>query len=144
MQRPTPIGTAIRAVCCAGVIALGAACSDQSPRVASQCTGHVALQVGRGVRPTINWQPACGVGIVTVASDSSPADELPVWGASSFGADIMPPVQYGVKPAGAQEAFMSIGGDSLVVGARYIVTVGPPLRGIVTDSLVFTAQADAP
>ncbi len=128
------------------VLALAAvvACSDQGPQVGTACDGHVQLQVGRGTRPTITWQPACGVSNVIVASASDPANAEALWGATSFASSMTPPVVYGTKPAGAQESFLFAGADSLTIGAQYMVLVGPSVRGGVTDTLLFTAQAPTP
>ena len=118
----------------------GAACGDQGPAGLAPCTSAVALSVGAGPQPTLDWRPTCAAASIMV----TPAGEgvaVPVWAvmAPMLG-ELTPPVRVGASPPGAQ-AFGA--GASLTPGAPYTVYVtrggrGDPAAGV--DSLTFTAQ----
>ena len=131
------------------VSAIGiAACADQAPHVSAvaPCTGHVAPQVGTGRTPTITWQPACAVALVTVTDAADSLGEVFLWIAASytFSQTIVPPVVYGQMPDGAGPNILPA--DSLIFGHRYMVRlsrtmlIGTPAM----DSMVFTARASTP
>ena len=118
----------------------GAACGDQGPAGLAPCMTAVALSVGAGPQPTLDWQPTCAAASIMV----TPAGEgsgVPVWAvmAPPLGA-LTPPVRVGASPPGAQ---VFGAGASLTPGAPYTVYVtrggrGDPATGV--DSLTFTAQ----
>jgi len=117
----------------------GAACSDQGPAGLGPCTTAVALSVGAGPQPTLDWRPTCTAASVMV----TPADGgagFPVWAAMAPPDGLRPPVRVGASPPGAQ---VLGAGASLTPGAPYTVYVtrggrGDPAAGV--DSLTFTAQ----
>lgn len=124
------------------------ACADPVPGIhaVAPCTGHVALKVGTGTTPTITWQPACAVALLSVTAAADSLGEAFLWfaGSATFGATIAPPVVYGRTPPGAgPDPFPA---DSLVVGRQYIVRLNTSmfLRAPALDSLVFTVQPPAP
>lgn len=125
-----------------------AACADQAPRVGAvaPCTGHVVIQVGTGTTPTISWQPACAVALVTVTDAADSLGEVFLWVAASltFSESIAPPIVYGQSPAGAGPDLLPA--DSLTLGHQYMVRlnrtmyIGTPAM----DSIVFTARSAPP
>jgi hypothetical protein len=118
---------------------LGAACGDQGPAGLGPCTAAVALSVGAGPQPTLDWRPACAAASIMV----TPAGEggaVPVWAVMAPLGALTPPVRVGASPPGAQ---VFGAGVSLTPGAPYTVYVtrggrGDPAAGV--DSLTFTAQ----
>jgi hypothetical protein len=99
----------------------------------------VAIQVGPGTRPLVNWTPACGVTRITV-NDSLGAAGLPLWEHFSAPTLIMPPVRYGSSPT-ALPTLVRV--DSLTIGQRYTVYVarGLPLDpAAAVDSVSFVAR----
>jgi hypothetical protein len=115
-------------------------CGTGDPTRPSLCASAVAVSVGRGLQPAIDWQPTCAVASVLVTSTAAGAS-LPAWWASTQGGGgLAPPVQVGASPPGAS---VWGAGAALTAGSAYTVYVtrggrGDPTGGV--DSLTFTAQ----
>jgi hypothetical protein len=115
------------------------ACGNGEATSPQACLSALSLSVGRGMQPSIDWQPACAVGSVWVAPVVN-GPYVPVWEASATFSGVTPPVSVGSSPSGAivWGAGISLTADTVyrllvVRGAR-----GDPVTRV--DSLTFTAQ----
>jgi hypothetical protein len=114
MNRPSlriPLGVCLLALS-------GMACSSQGPSSAA-CTGSVTVIVGPGTEPTMSWVPRCALEEVLVAL---PGPGAVAWAveSSSQTNTIVPPIHYGVTPAGAQQL---VAPGALVSGTSYDVSL---------------------
>ena len=107
-------------------ILLSSACGGDGPSEPPSCDTMV-LGVTPAAAPSFSWLPShCGIYVLTVTHDSAGA---PVgdWLVEGDGNSILPPVEYGIRPATALPfcgLFCPLGTASpLSVGRRYTVSL---------------------
>jgi hypothetical protein len=99
------------------------------------CSGAVSVTVTGGTTPTIEWAPACGASLLTVAQPLPPSlgfvGEEARWMIRTDGRLIEPPVRYGRTPRGA---VVSVPPQQLEAGRTYraFVSNGPTVLGSTT------------
>ena len=88
-------------------------------------TGTVAVTVGAGLQPVLNWEPACAMAFLLIEEGASDqwgiSTDDTTWDDPAQANLIVPPLTYGVTPAVAQE-FQSP--TTLVSGVTYDVNLG--------------------
>jgi len=129
-----------RWIACAAVAVFGVACKDGGPTGESLCRTSVAISVGLGTQPTVNWQPVCAATSVTVGPTATGGVPIPLWEVTAPLNGVGPPLRVGANPPGAQ-VFGS--GANLSPGSSYTVYVAHGSRGDAAagvDSLTFVAQ----
>ena len=115
------------------------ACGHAEATSPQACPDALAVSVGRGLQPSIDWQPACAVSSVWVTPVVTGAS-FRVWQASATFSGITPPVSVGSSASGAN---VWGAGSSLFADSVYRVLVVRGARGdpaTRVDSVTFTAK----
>jgi hypothetical protein len=134
----TRVSLPCRAFVMAALICVSA-CGQAKATSPQDCPGALAVSVGRGLQPLIDWQPACAVSSVWVTPVVN-GPSLPVWQASATFSGITPPVSVG---SSSPEASVWGAGISLSADTVYRILVVRGARGdpaTRVDSVTFSAR----